>query len=428
MPKTSKKSNAPVLAKGLIHGPKDIVTQTDPLWSIILKKVQRLNRVYGFSRIETPILEELQILKQYSKERPGILEESWTTEIGGKNYVIRPTLLPSVLRAYGQYVTEELHPVSKWSYSGNIIKVNDKQALISDYQFGLELFGAFTHLSEAQTIGAIWHLLDQLGLQDVSLEINNVGESTCQLAYQEVLHSYLKDKKFELCDSCNDNLNNKSMNVLRCPNFDCQLTLAEAPSILDYLDETSRKHFTTILEALDELQIPYQLNHLYSGPEGTNRTAFVFRVKAGETSFLIGEGGYHDSLMKQVCGKNFCCFGFSGSLHSIKEAMMAQGIEIQQEISAEVFLVPLGELAAKKSLRLFHDLSAAQVKVYDTFGNVGIKNQLKHAETSKAPIALIMGQKEAMEELVILRDVKSGMQEVFSYDKIINEVQKRLGR
>lgn len=90
--------------------------------------------------------------------------------------------------------------------------------------------------------------------------------------------------------------------------------------------------------------------------------------------------------------------------------------------------MPLGELAAKKSLRLFRDLTSAQVKVYDQFGDTGVKNQLKLAMDSKTPIALIMGQKEALDEMVILRDVKSGMQEMFSYDKIVNEVKKRLGK
>src|SRR5205085_11841040 len=101
---------------------------------------------------------------------------------------------------------------------------------------------------------------------------------------------------------------------------------------------------------------------------------------------------------------------------------------VEKELKNDVFLVPLGELASKKSLRLFRDLTNQRVSVYDHFGMAGVKNQLKLAEAYKAPIALIIGQKEAMEEMVILRDVKSGMQEIISYDKIVEEVKKRLGR
>ncbi len=91
-------------------------------------------------------------------------------------------------------------------------------------------------------------------------------------------------------------------------------------------------------------------------------------------------------------------------------------------------LVPLGDLAAKRSLRLFKDLTDERISVYDHFGLSGVKNQLKIAQGNNVPIALIMGQKEAIDEMVILRDVKSGMQEIISYDKIIEEVKKRLGR
>jgi histidyl-tRNA synthetase len=129
-----------------------------------------------------------------------------------------------------------------------------------------------------------------------------------------------------------------------------------------------------------------------------------------------------------LCGKNYCCFGFTGSLLEVKKAMEEAKLEVVHEQKSEVFLVPLGELASKKSLRLFRDLVLEKVLVYDNFGDSGVKNQLKAAESFKAPIALIMGQKEAVDEMVILRDVKSGMQEIISYDKIVEEVKKRLGR
>ncbi len=143
---------------------------------------------------------------------------------------------------------------------------------------------------------------------------------------------------------------------------------------------------------------------------------------------MLGEGSYHELLLKNVAGKPLPAFGFVGDLSALARAMQLAEIEVEPQYDNEVFLVPLGELASKKSLRLFRDLINADIRVYDNFGTVGVKNQLKNAEEFKSPIALIMGQKEAMDEMVILRDVKSGMQEIFSYDKIIDEVKKRLGR
>jgi histidyl-tRNA synthetase len=408
-------------------GVRDIITQTNPLWQVLLKRLQKVGRVYGFQRIETPIIEELALYQSYYKDSDNA-PTAVNFEAGGKTMALRPTILPSVLRSYVQHKVAEDRALSKWLYCGNVMTQGRDGKIVSDYEFGFEVLGEFTCLAEAQAISAAWYLTQSLGLNEASLEINTLGDGNSQNAYQDSLAGFLREKKFELCDNCNEAIGTRPLNALRCSNMECQIVLAEAPTILDFLDEESQKQFTDILEALDELQIPYQLNPLYVGPAGSCFTNVAIKHKRGNKTTVIGEGSYHDLVLKQLTGKGFSCFGFSGSLATLEQAMAASEIEVQSEIASEVFLVPLGELASKKSLRLFHDLTTADIRVYDHFGTVGVKNQLKAAEENKSPIALIMGQKEALDEMVILRDVKSGMQEVFSYDKIVIEVKKRLGK
>jgi histidyl-tRNA synthetase len=414
-------------AKAGLHGVTDIVTQTDPVWNIILKRLQKMGRTYGFQRVETPVLEELSVLEQFYQDDPDY-HPPLGLEVGGKTMAVRPAMLPSVLRSYVQRRVFEDKPLSKWLYWGNVVRPAGEGRAVSDYEYGFEVLGTFTHLTEGQAIGAVWQLMQDLGLHDATIEITTVGDTDCQKIYSEVLADFLRNKKFELCDNCNEALTKRVFNVLRCNNLECQVITAEAPTILDFLDDNTQKSFTAILEALDELQIPYQLNPLYAGPAGCSRTNVVIKYKDGNDTLILGEGGYHDNLMKQVTGKALASFGFIGSLSTLEQAMRAAEVQVQHDAKSEVYLVPLGELASKKSLRLFQDLTAADVRVYDHFGTVGVKNQLKQAEENKSPIALIMGQKEAMDEMVILRDVKSGMQEVFSYDKIVTEVKKRLGK
>lgn len=408
------------------QGTKDVITQVHPLWDVILKRFQKIGRTYGFLRVEVPILDDADLFQNYYKTEGRL--PAVTLDVAGKIMAARPALLPSVLRSYVQHKVAEEKPLSKWSYSGNVISVDAAGKLASDYEFGFEVLGNFTHLTEAQAIGAAWQLMQSLGLAEATLEINTLGETECQQAYQDVLRDYLREKKFELCEGCNENLVAQPLLTLRCANNTCQAVLTEAPTILDYLDDPSQKHFTSILEALDEMQVPYQLNPLYIGGRDACRTNVVIKYKHGNRHFVIGEAYYHDNVMKQLTGRNVTCFGFSGSLGVLEQILALNETQVQHEVTSEVFLVPLGELASKKSLRLFQDLIAADIRVYDHFGTVGVKNQLKQAEESKSPIALIMGQKEAMDEMVILRDVKSGMQEVFSYDKIVEEVKKRLGK
>jgi histidyl-tRNA synthetase len=425
---TNKKPVVAAPRQQALQGTRDILTQTSPLWSVILKRFQKIGRTYGFSRIETPIIEDESVYSSYYKDRPEALNQTLFTTVGNKTMALRSSLLPSILRSYVNYKVADTMPQSKWMYAGNTIRLDERGTPHSDYQFGFEVLGTFNHLTEAQVISAVWDFLQRLGLEDGILEINTTGDANCQATYQDVLKTFLKEKRFDLCDNCNEHLNGRVLNVLRCDNVDCQVVLGEAPAILDFLDQASNKSFTNILEALDELSLPYQLNPLYAGPEGTSQTNLVVKYKSGNSYITIGEGAYHDNLLKNLSGKGLSSFGFLGSFAALQRAMESAEVQVASEPTSEVFLVPLGELAAKKSLKLFRDLIGADIRVHDHFGTVGVKNQLKQAEEYKSPIALIMGQKEAMDDMVILRDVKSGMQEVFSYDKIIDEVRKRLGR
>ncbi len=414
---------------GAITGLRDIVTQTNPYWSIIMHQLRTVAQLYGFQPVETAILEEEKTYADFYKTQPQVLERVLYAQTGGRALGVRMSVLPSVLRYYVQNKVVDEQPLSKWLYIGNVAEIDERQAVHFSYQFGLEVLGTFNHLTEAQVVSAMWDLAQRLGLgEDVSLEINTVGDVAVQTSYANVLKDFLKGKEFELCESCNEHMKGRVLNVLRCDKVGCQLLMAEAPAIVDFLAPNERKRFTDILEALDELGLPYQLNQLYVGPEGSSGTNLVLKYKKGNETIILGEAAHHELLLKNITGKVMPAFGFTGNLSGLSRAMELAEIAAKHEIHSEVFLVPLGELASKRSLKLFRDLIAVDVKVHDHFGTVGVKNQLKLAEESKAPIALIMGQKEAMDEMVILRDVKSGMQEVFSYDKIIAEVKKRLER
>jgi histidyl-tRNA synthetase len=412
-----------------LEGLFDVHTETDMLWDAALRRLYKMSRIYGFNRVETPNLEDMNLYTNYYGGNKQVIQSIISFLAGGRQVGVRPALLPSVLRSYAQGKIAEKMVTSKWAYQG-VTTTQDPETLklSQDIEFGFEVFGTFNHLTEAQAIGVVWEYLASFGLTDLVLEINNIGTSECQAVYQDTLQDFLAAKKYQLCDACNEHLVGRVLNVFRCQNIDCQAIVSEAPTILDFLDEVSHKHFTNILEALDELSIPYQLNPAFVAPDGHSKTNIAIKYKNKGHVVVIGEGGYHDALIASVSGKNFCCFGFSGSLLSVRKILELMKVEVGREQKNDVFLVPLGELASKKSLRLFRDLTSEKISVYDHFGNLGVKNQLKQAETFKAPIALIIGQKEAMDEMVILRDVKSGMQEIISYDKIVEEVKKRLGR
>ncbi len=411
-----------------VPGNFDIVTNQDSVWQSVLVACDIVANRYGFTRVELPIVEDPLLYNAVYGTEDVRVNSLITTEVEGRAVAIRSGLLPSVLRLLSGMKPVESE-LTKWTFSGPGVRAGVKQ-VVTDYEFGLEVWGAFNHLTEAQVIGAVWQLFSMLGLSDVLFEINIRGNTASQEQYAGVLKEFLKSKRYELCDACADNISDNPIEVLRCTKIECQSVLGEAPTVLDYLDEVSRKHFTNLLEALEELQIPYQLSPLLVGMEGASGTIVSLKLPMAGRATVVAQAEGHTGLLQRLGGKPIHSFGLRVSLLKIHEALVERALapDFRALRSPEVYLVPLGELAAKRSLRLFRDLTEAGVTVFDYFGYAGVKNQLKAAGEASSPIALIMGQKEAVDEVVILRDVKSGMQEAFSYDKIVIEVKKRLGR
>ena len=411
-----------------VVGNFDIVTSQDPAWAALLAAFDRYASQYGFTRVELPIMEEPSMYSLGYGATSNKTTSLIVTEVAGRALAVRSGLLPSMLRLLAQVKTLEPH-LTKWVYGGGVTCASQKQ-LISDYEFGMEVWGPFNHLTEAQVLGAVWQFFVSLGLPDVTFEVNTCGNTSSQESYIANLRDFLKSKRYELCDACAEATSSQPLDALRCQKLDCQSVMSDAPTILDHLDEISRKNFTNLLEALEELQIPYQLSPLLAGIDGAVGTIACLKLKMDGHTVVVAEAEGHSGLVQRFGGKNVHAFGLRGSLSMLHHILLERGMQTNSAPvrPAEVYLVPLGELAAKRSLRLFRDLVEAGVTVFDYFGYAGVKNQLKAAGDAGSPIALIMGQKEAVDEVVILRDVKSGMQEVFSYDKIVNEVIKRLGR
>ncbi|MDB4939651.1 MAG: hypothetical protein JWO40_76 [Candidatus Doudnabacteria bacterium] len=422
---TTQKKKSPKKPQ-LVPGMFDILPTSDMSWDFMIDKLLKLARGFGFTRVELPILENAVLYEGLDVDSNTIVT---FMDPEGNRVAIRPETLPSLMRAYSEHKISETQKLSKWYHCAPVIVYDEKQKkFVNSWEYGFELLGEFSPLIEVQLISLVWKFLKSLGLENLILEINSVGKSDSRKDYEETLRSFLQSKKYELCNECVASIEEYPMQVFRCKNLECRTVAAEAPQVVDFLSEEDHKHFTHILEGLDELAVGYSLNPMLVGKQGTSRTVFSMRYKDEFNEYFIGEGAFHEEMLKDLTGKQNACFGFTGYMEVLQKAVQNLKLEAIGDIKSEVYLAPLGDLASKKALRLFSELWDAKITVHDHFGDGGVKNQLKLAEGQKALIALIIGQKEAMDDMVILRDVKSGMQEVFRYDQIIDEVKKRIGR
>ncbi len=409
-----------------LAGAVDLLPEQHLSWDVFLDKLVSLSHTFGYSRIDTPMMEDASLFGFWSQGTDQLVS---FTDAKNKQIALKPTNIFSLSRAYLEHHFPERERVSKWYYHSPVSWQNSNGEIKQTTEYGLQIFGQTAPIADAQLINLLLKLFTEMGLPNLTLEINNIGCIECLPGYQEQLKSYFKDKKYDLCENCLENLENgQPLQILACTNLSCSTVAAEAPVLIDYLCENCRRHFIGVLEGLDELGIAYNLNQKVIGRPWSRRTVFEIRSRMETGEVILGNGGHADDLIQGLGGLPTPAVGFTGTLDKILAALEAANLKFSSKHKVDVFLVPLGDLAAKKTLRLFTELWNQNIIASEFIGPGSIKTQLKLAESNKVAIALIIGQKEAREGTVILRDVRSGMQELFTYERIIEEVKKRLGK
>jgi histidyl-tRNA synthetase len=408
-----------------LAGTFDILPEQQAGFGFFMEKFLNLAHTFGYQRIDTPSVEDAKLFKFWQASTTDQLVT--VNDPRGGNLVLKPTNLFSMARAYLEHRYYEREKVSKWFFASSVMSWRENQLKQSD-EVGFQIFGETAPIADAQIINLVIKLFTDLGLSNLGLEINNVGCLECLPPYQEVLRSYFKEKKYDLCENCVELVETNPVAIFACNNLSCNTVAAEAPMFVDYLCDNCRRHFIGVLEGLDELALPYNLNPKIIGKPWSRKTIFEIRFKNEQGEVVLGSGGHSDDLIQSLGGLPTSALGFMTSVETVLTAVNLANLKFSTKTKTEVFLVPLGDLAAKKSLRLFSDLWSQNIAASEFIGPGSIKTQLKLAESSKVAIALIIGQKEAREGTVILRDVRSGMQELFTIERIVEEVKKRLGR
>lgn len=408
-----------------LAGSSDLTPEQYLSWEAFWEKLNSLAHIFNYSQVQTPMFEDSRLFSFWSDGPSSLFS---MTPAKGHPIAAAPTAIFGLARIYLEHQALEPVRVVKWYYSLPVARF-EQNILKQTYEIGFQVFGPITPIADSQLVNLSMRLFTQIGLTNLSLEMNTVGCLECLPAFEEQLKNYFKDKKYDLCESCVGHLEaGHPLQIFACKNLSCSTACSDAPVIIDHLCENCRKQFISVLEGLDELGIGYNLNPHVIGSRWSRRTVFEIRCRIGDEELLLGAGGHADELIQSLGGQPTLSLGFSILQSTIIRALELSNLKFAAKTKVDVFMVPLGELAAKKTLRLFTELWNHDIIASEFVGSGSIKTQLKLAESTKVSIALIIGQKEARDGTVILRDVKSGMQELFMHERIVDEVKKRLGR
>jgi len=417
-----------------IRGMNDLLPKDELFWRAAHHAAESVASAYNFSYMETPTLEEASLfVRGVGKGTDVVDKEMYIFEDrDGSKLCLRPENTASVVRAYIEHgMHTKPQPVKVWYY-GSMFRHDRPQAgrYRQFRQFGCETIGIKDPVADAELIIVAYNFFRDLGIE-TQVHVNSIGTLDERQNYIIELVAYLRSKRSYLCDDCKRRINKNPLRALDCKQESCQPVKEEAPQIIDWLSENSKQHFMSVLEYLDEMEIPYVLDSsLVRGLDYYTDTVFEFYEDNVEqkSQNALGGGGRYDGLAEQLGGEPTPGCGFSMGIERTVSVLKRKAKESESmpvdERKAQLFFAQLGKRARQRGLKLLEDLRRDDITLYHNFGKSSLKAQMEQADKYGATHTIILGQKEMQDGTIIIRDMESGIQEIVDQNKLRNELKK----
>ena len=417
-----------------LRGMRDVLFDEYHYWDLVSKKAYDLARDYGFNPIKIPLLEKKELYENFiGKKTNTVIKKLYNfADNGGDKVAIRPEATLGITRAYIEATLFNKPQPIKLCWLGPVFKYNSQSGTSREFnQFDLKIFGQDNSIAEVQLILIAYNFFRELQI-NVEIQLNSVGCKECRKIYIEELKTFYKQrqKKIKLSQECRKKINKNPLDILRCEDKKCSDAIQEAPQILDSICEECKNHFVKVLEYLDELEIPYNLNPFLM-KEADYYTKTIFEIYPANTEkqekqHSLGGGGRFDDLVNELTGLPVSACGFSINLEKAISKIKENNIFLKPTTEKIIFLAQLGEKAKIKAFNLFEDLRRAGFKIAQSLTKNDLKSQLEEAKAEKVKLILILGQKEVANNTILIRDATSGIQEIINYDIITDELKKRI--
>ena len=415
-------------------GMHDILPEDSVYLQKIYSVAGEIAEFYQFQEIETPLLEDAELFAKGTGLTTDIVQKQMFVlrTKGGDLLTLRPEFTPSIARAYIEHGMFNLpQPVKLYSF-GPVFRYEHPQAgrYRQFRQFNLEVLGEAGPIIDAQLIQLFYNILKDLKLKDIMVQINSIGDNQCRPYYKKILVGYFRNRQDALCSDCKRRMKENPLRVLDCKEEKCQRIVSAAPQIIDHLCEACHIHFKSVLEFLDEIEAPYQLNpYLVRGLDYYTKTVFEIVCQSGqENKAALAGGGRYDGLIKLLGGRDTPAAGGALGVERIVELMKAEQAQPKRISAPQVFLSQLGVSAKRKSLKLMEDFRKENIRLAESLGRDSLKVQLRTADKIGARFTLILGQAEVLEGNIIVRDMETGRQDKIKIDKIVETMKERLKR
>jgi len=392
-------------------GTYDVLPPDSARWEALIAAYAVLADRHGFGLAHTPMFEDARVFRRGIGEASEVVgKEMYEFEDrSGRRLALRPEGTAPIVRAFVQH-----RPPVPWRvwYVTPAFRYEQVQAgrYRQHHQLGAEVLGTEDPDVDVELIALAHDFYRQLGLTRVDLRVTSLGDTECRPSYLELLRSYLADHDGELCDEHAVSWSRNPLRVFDCKREPCLKVTADAPRLFDHLCEPCTVHFARVTAGLDSVGIAWSRDdRLVRGLDYYTRTTFEFTATALEgASNALGGGGRYDLLAEALGGPPTPGIGFGSGIERLLLTCDAEGVFPVPEQRADVFVVDVtgGETARDLVLRL----RRAGLRAERAYDARSMKSQLKVADRSGAPVALIVGQAELEAGTVVVRDLVAGTQ------------------
>lgn len=382
-------------------GTQDILPADSAKWQYVENVARETFKKYNYGEIRTPMFEHYEVISRSVGDTTDIVTKEMYDfhDKGDRHITLRPEGTAPVVRSYVEnklFAPEVQKPVKVY-YIGSMFRYERPQAgrLREFHQLGVECFGSKNPATDVETIAMAYQLFNTLGIKEVTLHLNSLGNTESRLAYRQALIDYLTPMRDTLSKDSQRRLDENPLRVLDSKEKEDKVAVENAPSILDYLDEESQAHFDEVRTMLDSLNIPYVIDtNMVRGLDYYSHTIFEFITTIDKSELTICAGGRYDSLVEYFGGPETAGFGFGLGLERLLLVLDKQGIELPVEENLDVYIAVLGSGANGKALELVQAIRYQGFKAERDYLGRKIKAQFKSADTFKAKTVITLGESE----------------------------------
>ena len=414
------------------RGTKDITPKDVYKWHYVEKKFREICALYGYEEIRTPIFEHTEVFARSVGDTTDVVQKEMYsfTDRGDRQLSLKPEGTAGVIRSFIENKMYADTQPTKLYYITPCFRYERPQAgrQRQFHQFGIEVLGSDGPSVDAEVISLAVQFFNEMGLKNLSVNINSVGCPTCREEYNRKLKEYLDKKVDVLCETCLERKDKNPMRVIDCKNPHCKENLQDIPFMIDHLCDDCKDHFEKLQTYLKEMDINYVVDKtIVRGLDYYKKTAFeIISNDIGSQSTVCG-GGRYDGLVEMLGGpKGISGIGFGLGVERLLLTLENNNIEIENPKSTDIYIATIGDAAKTKSFKLIKDLRSNHISADNDHLDKSLKAQFKYSDKLNAKYTVVIGDDELANDTATLKNMKTSEQTTIKLSELVDELKKIL--